>query len=58
MAEPMTIRPKSGLHGEISPPGDKSVSHRSVMIGAIAEGVTEIESFLPGEDCNDHRRRK
>lgn len=51
MAETMTIQPKSGLHGEISPPGDKSVSHRSVMIGAIAEGVTEVESFLPGGDC-------
>ncbi|MBH8596613.1 MULTISPECIES: 3-phosphoshikimate 1-carboxyvinyltransferase [unclassified Thermoactinomyces] len=32
-------------------PGDKSISHRSVMFGSIAEGVTEIEGFLPGADC-------
>ncbi len=51
MPERVTIQPGSGLHGELSPPGDKSVSHRSVMIGAIAEGVTEIENFLHGEDC-------
>ena len=51
MAEKITVQPKSGLRGEMSPPGDKSVSHRSVMIGAIAEGITEVENFLPGEDC-------
>ncbi len=51
MPESATIQPESGLRGEISPPGDKSISHRSVMIGAIAEGITEIENFLPGEDC-------
>ncbi|MFC1713828.1 3-phosphoshikimate 1-carboxyvinyltransferase [Candidatus Poribacteria bacterium] len=51
MPERVTIQPESGLHGEIAPPGDKSVSHRSVMIGAIAEGLTEIENFLHGEDC-------
>ena len=32
-------------------PGDKSISHRAVMLGALAEGVTEIEGFLPGADC-------
>jgi len=32
-------------------PGDKSISHRAVMLGAIAEGDTVIENFLPGEDC-------
>ena len=48
MAEKTIVRSESGLYGEISPPGDKSISHRSVMIGAIAEGVTEIENFLPG----------
>lgn len=51
MADKTIARPNSGLHGEISPPGDKSISHRSIMMGAIAEGVTEIENFLPGEDC-------
>ena len=47
----VTVKPRSGLRGEIYPPGDKSISHRSVMMGAIAEGVTEIENFLSGEDC-------
>ena len=51
MEEKIAIEPKSGLQGEIRPPGDKSISHRSVMMGAIAEGVTEIENFLTGEDC-------
>ncbi len=38
------------LHGELLVPGDKSVSHRAIMLGAIAEGVTRIEGFLEGED--------
>ena len=38
------------LHGELVMPGDKSVSHRAIMLGAIAEGVTRIEGFLEGED--------
>lgn len=47
----ITILPKTSLKGEIHPPGDKSISHRSVMIGSIAEGATEITNFLNGEDC-------
>ncbi|MEO4053160.1 3-phosphoshikimate 1-carboxyvinyltransferase [Solibacillus sp. CAU 1738] len=39
------------LQGTITVPGDKSVSHRSVMFGAIAEGKTTVEGFLLGEDC-------
>ena len=39
------------LRGEISVPGDKSISHRAVMLGALAEGLTEITGFLPGADC-------
>ncbi|KGR84977.1 3-phosphoshikimate 1-carboxyvinyltransferase [Lysinibacillus odysseyi] len=42
---------RPGLHGEIQVPGDKSISHRSVMFGAIAEGTTTVEGFLLGEDC-------
>ncbi len=38
------------LRGEFVVPGDKSVSHRAIMLGAIAEGVTRIEGFLEGED--------
>ncbi len=40
-----------GLQGTITVPGDKSVSHRAVMFGAIAQGKTVINGFLPGEDC-------
>ncbi|MFN7252216.1 MAG: 3-phosphoshikimate 1-carboxyvinyltransferase [Anaerobacillus sp.] len=39
------------LKGEIKVPGDKSISHRAVMFGAIANGKTTVEGFLPGEDC-------
>ncbi|WP_078428489.1 3-phosphoshikimate 1-carboxyvinyltransferase [Alkalihalobacterium alkalinitrilicum] len=41
----------AGLNGTIKVPGDKSISHRAVMFGAIANGTTTIEGFLPGEDC-------
>lgn len=41
----------SGLRGEVTIPGDKSVSHRSVMFGSIAKGTTEIHNFLQGADC-------
>ncbi|WP_245613706.1 3-phosphoshikimate 1-carboxyvinyltransferase [Alkalihalobacterium bogoriense] len=41
----------NGLQGTITIPGDKSISHRAVMFGAIANGTTTVEGFLPGEDC-------
>jgi len=41
---------KGALKGNITVPGDKSMSHRSIMLGALAEGVTHIEGFLPGDD--------
>lgn len=47
----MNIQPVKRLKGELTVPGDKSISHRSVMFGAIAAGQTEIEGFLPGADC-------
>ena len=40
----------AALHGELTVPGDKSVSHRAIMFGALAEGVTRIDGFLEGED--------
>ncbi|GMR67061.1 3-phosphoshikimate 1-carboxyvinyltransferase [Bacillus sp. MN7755] len=47
-----TIQPvKNGLKGTITIPGDKSISHRAVMFGAIAEGKTTIKGFLSGADC-------
>ncbi|QWG27461.1 3-phosphoshikimate 1-carboxyvinyltransferase [Bacillus mycoides] len=42
---------KNSLNGKIVVPGDKSISHRSVMFGAIAEGTTKVSNFLLGEDC-------
>ncbi|MDQ6995385.1 MAG: 3-phosphoshikimate 1-carboxyvinyltransferase [Mariprofundaceae bacterium] len=41
----------SGLSGILTIPGDKSMSHRAIMLAAIAEGITEIHGFLPGDDC-------
>ena len=40
----------TALHGELSVPGDKSISHRAIMFGALADGVTRIDGFLEGED--------
>ncbi len=43
---------KSGpLKGVITVPGDKSISHRAVMFGALADGITEVTNFLQGADC-------
>ena len=49
----MDLIVKSGkaLKGEILIPGDKSISHRSIMCAAIAEGDSVIRGFLKGEDC-------
>jgi 3-phosphoshikimate 1-carboxyvinyltransferase len=47
------IRTVSGggpLRGELTVPGDKSISHRSIMLGSLAEGATEVSGFLQGED--------
>lgn len=48
---PNRISPLSSLKGTISIPGDKSISHRSIMFGAIANGLTEVTGFLDGADC-------
>ncbi len=45
------IQPAAVGDGDLSVPGDKSVSHRAIMLGSIAEGVTEVQGFLAGEDC-------
>jgi 3-phosphoshikimate 1-carboxyvinyltransferase len=39
------------LKGQLNIPGDKSISHRSIMFGAIAQGTTTVKNFLKGEDC-------
>ncbi|MDD3652788.1 MAG: 3-phosphoshikimate 1-carboxyvinyltransferase [Desulfotomaculaceae bacterium] len=47
----MFVAPAAALKGTVTAPGDKSISHRAVMLGALAEGDTVIKNFLPGEDC-------
>lgn len=47
----MSVRIFSPLRGELSVPGDKSISHRAVMLGSLAKGTTEIRGFLSGADC-------
>ena len=47
----MIIKPAHSLKGEIHIPGDKSISHRSVMFGALANGMTEVTHFLQGAEC-------
>ena len=45
------ITPAPRLRGELTVPGDKSISHRSIMLGAIANGTSQIHGFLNGADC-------
>ncbi|HRW12219.1 MAG TPA: 3-phosphoshikimate 1-carboxyvinyltransferase [Syntrophomonas sp.] len=47
----LTVKPSQPFRAVLRVPGDKSVSHRSVMIAAIANGVSTIDNFLPGDDC-------
>ena len=51
MSRSFRVEPGGALRGTLRVPGDKSVSHRSLMLGAIADGRTEIEGFLAGADC-------
>jgi 3-phosphoshikimate 1-carboxyvinyltransferase len=44
------VKPGGRLRGRVRVPGDKSISHRSIMLGALAEGVTRVTGFLEGED--------
>ena len=51
MTRPMiSRRPAAGLHGAMAVPGDKSISHRALMFGALAVGETHISGLLEGED--------
>ncbi|MGC2520057.1 MAG: 3-phosphoshikimate 1-carboxyvinyltransferase [Burkholderiales bacterium] len=45
------VQPGGALSGSLRVPGDKSISHRSIMLGAIAEGTTRVSGFLEGEDA-------
>ncbi len=51
MTTTFRVEPGGSLRGELRVPGDKSISHRSIMFGALAEGRTRISGFLDGEDC-------
>jgi 3-phosphoshikimate 1-carboxyvinyltransferase len=46
-----TLQPGGHLQGEARVPGDKSISHRAIMLGALAEGSTKVSGFLEGEDA-------
>lgn len=46
----LRIQPRGVPQGRITLPGDRSISHRAIMLGALAEGVTDIDGFLEGED--------
>ncbi|SMN13647.1 5-Enolpyruvylshikimate-3-phosphate synthase [Bathymodiolus heckerae thiotrophic gill symbiont] len=45
------VQPVKHLSGVLKVPGDKSISHRSIMLGSLAEGITEVSGFLQGEDA-------
>ena len=47
----MIIKKISKANGSVKVPGDKSISHRAVMLGSLADGITEITGFLKGADC-------
>ena len=47
----MFLKQAKSLRGEITVPGDKSISHRAVMLGALSQGRTEVRNFLQGADC-------
>lgn len=45
------VQPGGQLKGKLRVPGDKSISHRSIMLGSLAEGITEVSGFLEGDDA-------
>jgi 3-phosphoshikimate 1-carboxyvinyltransferase len=50
MTQPLTASPSARLSGRVTVPGDKSISHRAVILGALATGRTRIEGLLDAED--------
>ncbi len=51
MSQSFLARPGAALSGSVRVPGDKSISHRSIMLGAIAQGTTQVTGFLEGADA-------
>jgi 3-phosphoshikimate 1-carboxyvinyltransferase len=50
-ATTINVKPPPALEGQITPPGDKSISHRSAILNGVAGGTAEITNFCPGGDC-------
>jgi 3-phosphoshikimate 1-carboxyvinyltransferase len=51
LAKTRIIEPCPSLEGEVTPPGDKSISHRAAILNSLAKGEAEIDKFAPGGDC-------
>ncbi|MEK6683358.1 MAG: 3-phosphoshikimate 1-carboxyvinyltransferase [Nitrospirota bacterium] len=49
--KPIVVRKSKGLQGTITVPGDKSITHRAIILGALARGTTVVKGYLPSEDC-------
>lgn len=47
----ITSHPVVSVRGDMEVPGDKSISHRAILLGSIAKGITTVEGFLDGDDC-------
>lgn len=52
----LRVRPTRALKGEITPPGDKSISHRAAIFAALADGISEVTGFLEADDCRSTLR--
>jgi len=48
---PIVVRKSRGLKGSIAVPGDKSITHRAIVLGSLARGKTVVKGYLPSEDC-------
>ncbi|MGD8978339.1 MAG: 3-phosphoshikimate 1-carboxyvinyltransferase, partial [Gammaproteobacteria bacterium] len=55
LAEGWLSSPVDGIGGRIAVPGDKSISHRALLLGAVAAGPLEVEGFLDSDDCRATR---
>lgn len=51
LRDPLVVRPVTAVRGTVAVPGDKSISHRALFCGALAEGATHVTGWLPAEDC-------
>ncbi|HTN43109.1 MAG TPA: 3-phosphoshikimate 1-carboxyvinyltransferase [Nitrospiria bacterium] len=47
----IAVRKSRGIHGTITVPGDKSITHRAIILGSLARGTTVVKGYLPSDDC-------